>query len=180
MPLFEATWPDTASILISAYTTGEALHYISQCFGSEALYQLDELLEVKTANYLLARRCGHIYPDLSALPVALCSEASIRVFIADYKPSERHLHNNERAVIVVDNIDELPSLLLWHFDLLAEDDAFDDDMVIECWSENASEFQLLELDTEQRGVLLSYDYCNCQPTVYSSQATHPRAKMDLD
>lgn len=184
MPLFEATWPDSPSVLLSAFTAGEALHYIRQNYGADMIFQLDELVEIQSSNFLLARRCGRIVPDLQRLSYNLCPESASRVFVVERKPqSAKDSYGGvaqERCVLIIDDIEELTPLLLWHFDYLNENDCQNANLVWEQWSRVRGLFRMYELDTLQPGVLLSYEYCCCTPKTESVAAHHPFQERDFD
>lgn len=173
MPLFEASWDHSPSVLLSAPSAGAAIFEIQSKRGAETLYQMRELNEIQPDNFLLVRRCGMVY-EKQPIPHKFCPGSSMRVFrVSRY-------HDKEEAVILVDHITELPALVLWHFDHISQEECLHDELVSELWQRHNSSFSLLEVDTESTGILLCYDYCRCAQTSTSKRSPLEVWKKDLD
>jgi hypothetical protein len=155
MALYEATWTDAPAVVVGANNAGQALHFLHRDLGAERLTALDDFLEIKPDNFILVRRCGGVYEDIVAPPLKFCPQSPTRIFLAS------HLRSQERCVVVVEHITELPGLVLWHFDYIKEEECYYQDAVLEAWDRYGDHFSLLELDTSATGILLAYDYCLC-------------------
>lgn len=181
MPLFEAIWPEISSILISAHSAGEALLYVKQFFGADAIYQLDELIEIKSTSFLLVRRCGRISTDVSSLSYNLCPDSAERVFIVEKRGHGLSSSRSaERSVIVVHQLNELPSLVLWHYDMISEEDCLNGDLVCELWEQLAGLFRITEVDTQRPGILMSYEYCNCPPQLANAEPAFHQYSHEIE
>lgn len=158
MSLYEATWSDAPSILLTASNTGEALRYISQEFGQGALFQLEDLVELQPDNFILVRRCGTFHHQLMPIPMKFCPYSLHRAFIV------RHISSGQQAAFAVHQLQELPALVLWHFELLKEEECIQHAKTKEAWEQKAKQFTIHELNTEESGILLIYNYCCCPPS----------------
>lgn len=162
MSLYEATWSDAPSILLSASTTGEALRYIGQEFGHGALFQLEDLVELRPDNFILVRRCGALHNQLLPQPTKFCPYSLHRAFVV------RHISSGQQAAFAIHQLQELPALILWHFELLEESECIQHARTCEVWQQKSQQFSIGELNTETSGILLIYNYCCCPPTDHIS------------
>lgn len=173
MSLYEATWPDAPSILLSSSNTGEALRYISQEFGQRAVFQLEDLVELQPENFILVRRCGALHTQMLPQPMRFCPNSSHRAFLV------KHIPTNQQAAFAVHQLQEFPPLILWHFEMLSEAECQNYSSVRQAWEANSDQFSIHELDTETPGILIIYNYCCCPPTDHV-EATEIHSKNDLD
>ena len=157
MALYEIVWSDSPSSLVSAESVGSALRIVRSEFGEERIFDIDEIAEVRSDNFVLVRRCGRVYENLVKPSFRFCGDSTVRVFLV------RRKDDSDQAVVVVEDIQELPGLLLWHFDYLDDEACSLGERVVESWEQNSCRFELLELDTASQGVLLAYEYCCCVP-----------------
>ncbi len=158
MSLYEATWPDAPSILLSAANTGEALRHISQEFGQRSVFQLEDLVSLQPDNFILVRRCGELHTQLLPQPMRFCPDSLHRIFLVSHNPTQ------QQAAFAVHQLQEFPPLILWHFDLLNEKECQQHGTVKDAWKALAEQFTIHELDTETPGILLVYNYCCCPPS----------------
>ncbi len=173
MSLYEATWNDAPSILLSASNTGEALRYISQEFGQGAVFQLEDLVELKPDNFIIVRRCGTLHTQLLPLSMRFCNDSEHRAFVVTNNQT------NQQAAFAIHQLQELPSLVLWHFEVLSEEECQSYDLVRETWDNQSQQFNLHELDTATPGILLVYSYCCC-PITDHVVPTEMVSKSDID
>jgi len=166
MSLFEASWPDGSSYLLSTYSMGHAIYLIQKEVGARRLYDLSEISEIGQENFILIRRCGLIRQPIHSISFQHCPNASPRIFFVQYSK------NPEQAVFVVESVAELPSLVLPHYSLLKESHAKNKELAFTEWKEHCSKFSVVELDTQKNGILLHYDYCCCHKPKSQPSLTH--------
>lgn len=169
MPLYEMTWRDAPSLLVSAFSAGHALSLLRDALGDDRLALLEDFNPLHVESFVVVRRCGKIFLDLLSPAFRFCPEASHRVFLI------RQQHAPfEQAVVLVESLAELPPLILWHFGLLEEDECQDEGLVRAAWDRLHDHFALLEIDSEGSGPLLRYEYCACSKG--DGRLCHPSAE----
>lgn len=151
MPLFEVTWLDAPSLLVSATSAGNALQWVKQTHGTQSLFSIQDLLAIEEDNFLLVQRDGWIDLEQSPPRFRFCPEQTPRCFLVHH-----HDEPQRKAVFVVDHISNLPALILWHFEILDEAAVCEESIVLNTWDTKHNTFHLLELDTENEGVLLIF------------------------
>ena len=174
MPLYEISWLQHPSVLISATNVGQALLYLSQELGLQKLYQIDELTELKPDSFLLVRRCGALHTPTAKIPYAFCPNATPRLFLI------HNTSNKEESILVIDDLYELPALVLWHYEKLSELECQNEEEVQRAWKKYQQQFRLLEIDTKHQGLLLSYEYCRCSTPTSITEFPPRRSKKDLE
>lgn len=152
MPLYEVTWTHNPSVLVSASSTGKALHWLQEAFGPQCLFDIQDLLPIEEESFLLVHRDGWIDHEQYPPSLRFCANQSPRCFLVHH-----HEEPSRKAAFVVDHISTLPSLILWHFEVLDEASVVEESRVLGAWERYHSQFQLLELDTESEGILLLFE-----------------------
>ena len=152
MALYEFNWSDLPSVLVCAEHTGRALHLIKQTFGEEPLFEIDEITEIRDDNFVLLHHKGLLRRDLIQPSFRFCPHQNPRCFLVRH-----HDAPQQEAALILEHISALPSLVLWHFALLDEEAILDDALVLAAWEEHHHDFQLLEIDTLNEGILLVYE-----------------------
>ncbi len=151
MALFEVTWPDAPSLLISATSTGRALQWVQRTYGPQSLFSIQDIFLIEEESFLLVQRDGWIDLEQHLPPFRFCPEQSSRCFLVHH-----HDDPQRKAVFVVDHLSHLPALILWHFEILDEAAVCDESTVLDTWEARHNTFHLLEIDTETEGILLLF------------------------
>lgn len=150
------SWRDAPSLLVSAVSAGQALTLMRRELGEEKLEDLEGFSALEVDNFLVVRRCGKVRVELQPLSFRFCPRSSRRLFLVRQQSVPF-----EEAVVLVEQLLELPPLVLWHFGLLEEEECEDEELVRMAWERVHDQFALLEIDTEGTGVVLRYEYCRC-------------------
>ncbi|HAA54737.1 MAG TPA: hypothetical protein DCE42_08255 [Myxococcales bacterium] len=173
MLLFEASWLERPSFLLCAHNMGEAIRLLHDALPVDELFRLDDLHEIHPDDFLLVKRCGKLHTAEQA-PLRFCPTSKTRVFRVIYPAKQ------EESVYVVSHISELPALVLWHHELITEEEFHQEDLILSKWEHSNQDFSLLELDTSQAGILLRYEYCCCVLPKERFDSPHSKLKKDLE
>jgi len=170
MQLYEASWPDSPSLLLNARSIGQAIQFIKDHLGIQSLYELNSLNVIHPDNFVLVGRKGMIQKDKISLH--FCPNSQTRVF------QVRRFFDQEEAILIVSHISELPALILWHFDYISEKEYTQEDRTYKLWQAYNSLFSFLEINTYNEGILLKY---NCEiANSHDNLITSPLASLKQD